>query len=97
VPGQEVTPITTMTLSSDAPSTVESAIASGRNGMTRNQSVSRSRIAPTQVPKWPDAMPTMVPIAIEITVAAKPTSNEMRAPQTTRARTERPVSSVPSQ
>ena len=35
-------------------------------------------------------------MVIEMTVAAMPTSSDTRAPQTTRARTERPDSSVPS-
>ncbi len=41
MPGQLVTPMTIAMLSSDRPRTLASTIASGRNGITRNQSVSR--------------------------------------------------------
>ena len=51
VPGHDVTPMTMTMLSSDRPSTVAITIASGRNGITRNHSVSRNRIAPVQPPK----------------------------------------------
>jgi hypothetical protein len=52
--------MTMMTLSSDEPRTVARTMANGRNGITRNQSVTRSRTAPAHVPKCPDAMPTSV-------------------------------------
>ena len=48
VPGHDVTPITMMMLTRDRPSTVARAMASGRNGITRNHSVSRKKIRPTQ-------------------------------------------------
>ena len=50
VDGQEVIPMTMMMFSTDAPSTAASAIASGRNGITRNHSVSRISTPPT---RWP--------------------------------------------
>ena len=71
-------------------------MASGRNGITRNHSVSRKKIRPTHPPKKPETSPIRVPITIEISVAISPTSREMREPQISRVSTERPFSSVPS-
>ena len=83
-------------LASDGPSTVASTMARGRNGITRNQSVTRISTESVQRPKWPAAMPTTEPITIEITEARNPTSSDTRDPQMVRASTERPLSSVPS-
>src|SRR3954453_6292100 len=96
VPGQLVTPITIATLNRERPSTLASTIASGRNGITRNHSVSRNRISPIHPSKKPDASPIRVPITIEIAVANSPTNSEIRDPQISRVSTDRPVSSVPS-
>ena len=46
VPGHEVTPMTSTMLNRPRPSTVDSTIASGRKGITRNHSVTRKVIAP---------------------------------------------------
>ena len=96
VPGQLVTPITIAMLSNDRPSTLASTIASGRNGSTRNHSVSRNSTAAGHPSKNPDISPTRVPITIEISVASNPTPSEMREPQISSVSTERPLSSVPS-
>ena len=50
IDGQEVMPITMMMFWIDGPSTAASTIASGRNGITRNHSVSRISTEPTQPP-----------------------------------------------
>ena len=96
VPGHEVMPMTTMMLIREAPSTVARTIASGRNGITRNQSVNRLSTRPNPPRKYPDMIPITVPINIDMTVAASPTTRLIRAPHTIRARIERPLSSVPS-
>jgi hypothetical protein len=83
-------------LASDGPSTVASTMARGRNGITRNQSVTRIRAESVQRPKWPATMPTTEPMTTEITVARNPTVSDTRDPQRVRASTERPLSSVPS-
>ncbi len=50
VPGQDVMPMTSTMLKIDCQgSSVEITMASGRNGMTRNQSVIRSSTAPNQL------------------------------------------------
>ena len=83
-------------LASDGPSTVASTMARGRNGMTRNQSVTRISSESVQRPKWPAAIPTTEPITTEMTVARNPTTSDTRDPHRVRASTERPLSSVPS-
>ena len=75
---------------SERSSTAASAIASGRNGITRNQSVIRISTVSIHPPKNPAVMPISEPIAIVSTVAANPTSNETREPHTNWAATERP-------
>ncbi len=97
VPGQLVTPMTITMLSRTRPRTLAITIASGRNGITRNHSVSRNRTAAAHPSKNPDVRPTTVPSTIEISVASRPTNSEIRAPQISRVSTERPLSSVPSQ
>jgi hypothetical protein len=95
VPGHEVIPITKMITPSDGPRVLASTIASGRNGTTRNQSVTRiSRLSVT-LPKWPATMPTD-PITMHSSVAVKPISSEIRAPQISSVSTDRPSASVPS-
>ncbi len=89
--------MTSTMLNRPRPSTVDSTIASGRNGITRNHSVTRKVMAPTTPPKYPDTRPITVPITIEISVASRPTNSDTRAPQISRVSTERPFSSVPSQ
>src|SRR3954447_21285713 len=96
VPGQLVTPITMAMLSSDRPRMLARTMASGRNGMTRNHSVSRNSAAAGHPSKNPDISPSRVPITIEIAVASSPTSSETRAPQMSSVSTDRPLSSVPS-
>ena len=49
--GHDVMPITRMMTHSDWPRIEASTIASGRNGMTRNQSVIRIRTVSGQPPK----------------------------------------------
>ena len=82
VAGHEVIPMTRMMFSTDGPSTAASAIASGRNGITRNHSVTRMSTPPTRPPKNPATMPTHVPITIASTVAVRPMSRLIREPQT---------------
>ena len=96
VEGHDVIPITRMMLPIDGPSTAASAIASGRNGITRNHSVTRISTPPTRPPKNPAVTPTSDPMTIASTVAASPTSRLMRAPQITWVSTLRPRWSVPS-
>ena len=50
IDGHDVIPITRMMLRIDGPSTAASTIASGRNGITRNHSVSRISSAPVRRP-----------------------------------------------
>ena len=50
IDGHDVIPITRMMFWIDGPSTAASTIASGRNGITRNHSVSRIRIEPVTLP-----------------------------------------------
>ena len=64
--------------------------------MTRNQSVSRLSAPPTQPVKWPDAIPIKVPMTIATIEAENPTSSEIREPQISSVRIERPCLSVPS-
>ena len=78
--GHEVIPMTRMMFSIDGPRIAASTIASGRNGITRNHSVTRIRIEPTMPPRKPATMPTTEPITIASTVAARPTIRLMRAP-----------------
>ena len=73
MPGHDVTAMTMMMLVSERLSTEASTIANGRNGITRNQSVSRISTASVHPPKKPDVTPTSEPIAIVRTVAARPT------------------------
>ena len=96
VPGHDVTPITMMMFQIERSSTAASAIASGRNGITRNQSVIRISTVSSRPPKNPAVIPISDPIAIVSTVAARPTNSEMREPQTNWAATDRPRWSVPS-
>ncbi len=51
----------------------------------------------TQPPKYPDSTPMIPPIPIATSVAAPPTSSEVRPPTSTRLKTSMPPSSVPSQ
>ena len=55
-------------------------MASGRNGMTRIQSVNDIRIFSTHPPRYPAMSPISVPITIVMNVPMSPTSSEMRAP-----------------
>ena len=57
VDGHDVIPITKMMFHTDRPSTAASTIASGRNGITRNQSVMRISTESVQPPKNPDSDP----------------------------------------
>ena len=50
VPGQDVMPITTMTFRTLGPRIAASTMASGRNGITRNHSVTRTSTAWNQPP-----------------------------------------------
>ena len=88
--------MTRMMFRIDGPRIAASAIASGRNGITRNHSVSRISTPPMRPPKKPAAMPTTEPISIARTVAARPTSRLIREPQMNCVSTSRPRSSVPS-
>ena len=90
VDGHDVMPITTMMTPSEGLSTEASTIASGRNGMTRNQSVRRIRTVSDTPPRYPATMPMNDPITIEIAVASSPTVSETREPQIVRVRTDRP-------
>ena len=90
VPGQLVTPMTSDDVEQrPRPARVASTIASGRNGMTRNHSVSRNRIAPAQPSKKPEASPITVPITIEI-------DGRDRARRTARSARPRSAGSGPS-
>ncbi len=64
--------------------------------MTRNHSVSRLSRPPPTPRKCPAPIPTIVPMTIEMTVAARPTSSEIRLPQMTIVSTDRPYLSVPN-
>jgi hypothetical protein len=48
--GHDVMAMTKMTVKKDGPSRVASTMASGRNGITRNQSVSRINTVSRQAP-----------------------------------------------
>ena len=65
----------------DGPRIAASAIASGRNGITRNHSVSRIRTPPNRPPKKPAVIPTTEPITTASTVAARPTRRLIRDAQ----------------
>ena len=105
VPAQPVTPITRMTIESfpkgrlpaRAPRSDTSTIASGRNGMTRNQSSIAVSVWSIQPPKKPAEMPMTPPMTAETSAAEMPTIIEMRVPRIRSERTSRPFSSVPSQ
>ena len=94
--GQDVIPITMMMLRTDGPRIAASTIASGRNGITRNHSVIRISTPPILPPKKPAAIPTIEPITTASSVATRPTSRLVRAPQMNCVRTSRPRASVPS-
>jgi hypothetical protein len=86
----------TNSLGISSPRTDARTIARGRNGITRNQSVSRIRRVSGQRPKYPATTPTSEPRPIAIAVASRPTSRETRDPQIVSARIERPKLSVPN-
>ena len=94
--GHDVIPMTRMMFSIDGPRIAASTMASGRNGMTRNHSVRRMRTASVQPPMKPAVIPTTEPMTMARTVAARPTSRLMRAPQMNCVSTLRPRWSVPS-
>jgi hypothetical protein len=94
--GHDVTPITTMITNSEGPRIDARTIASGRNGITRNQSVSRIRTTSDFPPKYPATIPITAPIATEMSVAKSPTMSDGRDPHTVSVNTERPKLSVPN-
>ena len=96
LPAQLVTPMTTASVVADDPSTAASTMASGRNGMTRNQSSMAMSNRSTRPPTKPAVTPTAEPMTTATTVATTPMKRLMRAPQMSWARTLRPSSSVPS-
>jgi hypothetical protein len=79
--GHEVMPMTRMMFWIEGPRIAASTIARGRKGMTRNHSVRRMSTDSTQPPMKPAVIPTTEPMTIARTVAARPTSRLMRAPQ----------------
>ena len=78
--GHDVTPMTRMMFHTDGPRMRASTIASGRNGITRNQSVKRISTDSVHPPRKPAAMPTTLPMSIVRIVASNPTSRLIRAP-----------------
>jgi hypothetical protein len=96
VDGHDVIPITMVMTPREGLSTEARTMASGRNGITRNQSVRRIRTLSDTPPRYPATIPMRDPIVIEIAVASSPTVSETREPQIVRVRTERPKLSVPS-
>src|ERR1022692_81795 len=96
VPGQEVTPITKMITPSEGPRVLASTIASGRNGTTRNQSVTRISRLSMILPKCPATIPITAPMTMDKKVAVNPISSEIRDPQISTVSTDRPSASVPS-
>ena len=88
--------MTTASVVADDPSTAASTMASGRNGMTRNQSSMAMSNRSTRPPTKPAVTPTAEPMTTATTVATTPMKRLMRAPQMSWARTLRPSSSVPS-
>src|SRR5699024_6623728 len=78
-------------------STLDSTIASTRLGITRKKSTTRSSTARVSPVKWPAIMPTVVPITIDMVVAANPTSREAREPHSSIVTMSRPEGSVPNQ
>ena len=88
--------MTRMMFCTDGPRTAASTMARGRKGITRNHSVTRMSTESTAPPKKPATMPTAEPMTMARTVAASPTSSEMREPQMNCVMTSRPRWSVPS-
>ncbi len=88
VPAQPVIPMTMMMIPSLPPgqlaacrsSSETSTIASGRKGMTRNQSSIAVRMLSIQPPEKPATMPTKPPITADTSAAATPTVSEIRVP-----------------
>ena len=60
-------------------------------------SVARETSPSTHPPTYPATSPMGTPSAIEMHTETKPASSDARVPQITRARTSRPISSVPNQ
>lgn len=96
VVGQEVTPMARTTVPRERGSTVASAMARTRVGITRNQSVIRISTVAYAPLKCPAVIPTVVPIATDSAAASSPTSSDTREPHTSRASRSRPNRSVPS-
>jgi hypothetical protein len=94
--GHDVIPMTTMMMSSERPRIDARTIARGRNGITRNQSVSRIRTASDFPPKYPATIPITAPMVTEMRVATSPTMSEGRDPHTVSVKTDRPKLSVPN-
>src|SRR5512132_1486375 len=95
VDGHDVIPITRVMTPREGLSTDARTMASGRNGITRNQSVRRIRALSDTPPRYPATIPMNDPITMEIAVASSPTVSETREPQIVSVRTERPKLSVP--
>ena len=70
--------MTRMMFWTDGPRIAASTIASGRNGITRNHSVTRMSTPPIAPPKKPAGIPTTEPMRTASIVAARPTSRLMR-------------------
>ena len=83
-------------LSARSPSSATSTIASGRNGITRNQSSTAVRPLSIHPPEKPETIPMKPPITADTSAAQTPTVSEMRVPSTSSEYTSRPFSSVPS-
>jgi hypothetical protein len=95
VDGHDVIPITMVMTPREGLRTEARTMASGRNGITRNQSVRRIRTLSDTPPRYPATIPMNDPITMEIAVANSPTVSETREPQIVSVRTERPKLSVP--
>ena len=95
--GDAETPIAIIAFVRLGPKKAANAIAKIKNGQAKKASVAREIRVSTIPPKKPANMPIVMPSTSEIATETVPANNEARAPQTTRASTSRPSSSVPNQ
>ena len=95
VDDQPVSPITKMMFHTLLPNIAAKTMQKGSQGNTKKKSVTLIRRLSIQPPKYPAAIPIMVPKTIEIIVAVRPTIKELLAPLTRYASTSLPWLSVP--
>jgi hypothetical protein len=95
--GMAEMPMAIMALTSAGPRNAARAMANIRNGQASIASVRRLITASVRPPTKPATMPTGTPSSTATATLITPAIRLARAPNTTRANTSRPFSSVPNQ